>query len=179
MITLDLLPPEQKQVVRLEQIVRQWQRAVVVAAVLAVVVTAGLLVGLVTLEGRAHQGHATLTALQAEVRKNASSDITTQTNLLNTTVKAMSVTLGASQDWSAALAQALNVLPAHLTLNSVTLSPGRLVKWEGLAATRQDFLTLDQTLKSSSQLTKVSTTSVPSLRIDVPFVYQATLAVPK
>lgn len=155
----------------------RWQRAATAAALATVVIAAAAVSESVVLRQRANRVHQQLETLQAGIRKDAVSDITSRTNALNDAVKALQLVLGASRSWSNDVAAVAAILPPGVTLSSLDLSAAGQLRLEGVAATRQSFLALDKALKNSQRLSQVTTTSLPAKRTNLPFAYSAALVV--
>lgn len=176
MVTINLLPPDDKHIIRTEHMFWRWQRALIWTMLGSLVITGGLIAGQWMLNRSSAAVRQRVTDLQQRQAKDSSSDITGLTSKLNATIKTIQTGLGTPRSWATDIAGLVAVLPADVTLTKLDITGTGHVTFEGTAATRQSFLTLDEVLKKTTLLKNVSTTSQPARRTDVPFTYTATLA---
>ncbi|MEK7537874.1 MAG: hypothetical protein AAB619_02800 [Patescibacteria group bacterium] len=169
MLSLNLIPPQQKTDIQTTAMLRHWRRGLVMLAVLTVVGTGGVITAWQLLAGHARQVQGELTALQQRQSTRGETDITATTGTLNTTIKILSTTLGRPQSWSRNAAMVLAALPSGTTVSDLMIQAGGRFRLVGVADSRQTFVALEQTLKTHPQLQQVTTSSTASKRTAVPF----------
>ncbi len=178
MIRLNLLPPERKQALRQRATVLRW-RKVISLVVIFVLVGNGLAVAadqwLVRKQSSAQQS---LEQLQRQSANSEIGTITNQIRTLNNTITPLATALPTNRDWAGDIATALNLLPANVTLEQLTLNLAGDISYSGTAQTRADFISLDTLLKQEPHLKNVQTDSQASRREALPFHYTATFQTP-
>lgn len=170
---LNLLPSEYKIELTKKRLWREWRRAAVLVAIVTVMATAGLAVGQYRLQQSADRLQGEIDALQRQKADAPSEDITTVTTTLNTTIVGLTQAMANPRSWASDLSRIASLIPAGITIQSMAVTGSGSVQLEGTAATRQSFISLDDALQTSPFLQQVTTTSTPSKRDNLPFVYTA------
>ncbi|MBI5467314.1 MAG: hypothetical protein HY975_03855, partial [Candidatus Kerfeldbacteria bacterium] len=86
MIYINLLPPSDKQLISTERMFMRWQRALLWTMVATLIITGGLAAGRWMLDRENQTVHQRLADVQQRQSQDSSSDITTLTGKLNTTI---------------------------------------------------------------------------------------------
>jgi hypothetical protein len=173
---LNLLPPNQKQVVSEENTVIHWRGSLLLVAMMGLLMIAGLALAHFQLQSRVRQTGDQLTQQQLILQRTGATDITAVTERVNFDINLLSQALGAELRWVTALTNITALVPSRIKITKLTITTRRQVTLEGVAETRAVFLGFDSTLRNTKLLTNVSTTSTASLRENLPFIYHAVLA---
>ena len=175
MLGLNLIPPEQKNQIKQAHRLHHWLNAVLILTVICLLGDGLGGLSLTILKRHQAQIHQQLVEQNAAAAKQNREDITTATNKFNQTVSAQTTLLGPVRNWSKDATDILGLFTNDVTVNNLTIQADGHWQIDGLAATRQSFLTLDQLLKKSPLLREVSTTATASKRTDIPFNYTGRL----
>lgn len=174
MISLNLLPAEQKHDVALSREEARWQPAIMIVAIVSIVMVIAVYFGQAVLSLRLQTLDSQLQSLQTAGQQKLT-DVIDQTTKLNADISLVDAKLGTVRSWSKDMAAILQLLPPDIAVTSLVVDTQGQVRLEGVAATRLSFLSLQTALTSSSILKNVSTTSTASKRDNVPFIYSAQL----
>lgn len=177
MKALNLLPPERRALIRRVKELSRWQAAAWSLTVFSIIGAGGLVVldrfmqnEVSTVSTEFHQRLAATDQTElGTIRRNIEE--------FNQTSALLHQSLPGTTGWAVDLVELLNTLPTGITLQSTILRADGSLTLTGTAAARADFLALDEKLKGSPWLKNVATTSTPSKREDLPFVYTAILSV--
>ncbi|MBI3573323.1 MAG: hypothetical protein HY092_03945 [Candidatus Kerfeldbacteria bacterium] len=179
MLSLNLLPPQEKQSAALEIQYEQWRRVLQVVVLTVVISLGGLGTQLVMTRSQAALLQKQLSSIQQRAQKTESGKLTTVTNELNRTITALSQMIPASVHWGSQFSSAINVIPAGVTITSFSVDQDGHVVLSGITATRSTFIALQTALIGSPLFQHMTTKDTPSRRDSLPFTYQGTILSPK
>lgn len=175
MIHINLLPPEQKKKLLAQAVARRWRSATVLVFLAAIIANGALWATGMWLAQQEQQYATQVEELQTNTQESRLGEVNKKIVKVNTLIEPLGKILPTARDWSLEINRFLAELPPNVTISEFQLSRGGELKIQGTAATRSDFLVLDEYLKNHPLLKNVTTESLAGTREQLPFEYFATL----
>lgn len=150
-IDLNLLPPQKKKELLKSLILAHFQLMCFVCLVVAV----GLVGTLVLVRGQVKRNFNDVQAAAAGMHTEKTADITEQIKQINLYLKDIKDLQNKHISWTDVVDNIMALVPPKVRLESLTMEEGGQIRLTGMAATRDDALTMLKSLRETAYLTDV------------------------